>query len=156
MKTDFFSYMPDLFKEWKEGHLPLKFRKQYPDLFDEDDLRITIKQPQYHFIEWLAAIHFHKLGYKVLIEQYVYKTHKRKMTVVKNYLGEDGLKFLKHEGTSYKTQPPDLFVYKYDQFFFVEVKSEKDKLSATQEDFFTKIEKKFKTEVILLRGSKKV
>ena len=150
MKASSLKFDPDLRKEWKAGRLPKKWRKGYPDLFDKDDLRIALTQPQYHFYEWLAAIHYCKKGHKVLVEQYIYKSHQRKIKIVKNIIGEGGLSFLKKASADLKSQPPDLFVFRYNKFSFVEVKAPKDKLQGTQKELFKKIENKLKTEVVIL------
>ena len=45
------------------NHLARESRQQYPDLFDEDDLRLTVNQPRNHFSAWFAAIHrFYRQG----------------------------------------------------------------------------------------------
>src|SRR5437867_3464231 len=44
----------------------------YPQLFDQDDVRLTRLQPKNHFSEWFAAIHlFHRDGALSLVEKYV-------------------------------------------------------------------------------------
>lgn len=150
MKVSTVQFDPNLRKEWLAGKLPKKWKKEYPELFDEDDLRIALTQPQYHLYEWLVAIHFYKRGFKVLVEQYIYKTHRRKLRILSEIIGEKGLLFLIKASRDLKSQPPDLFVYKGHRFFFVEVKAPKDKLQKTQEKLFKNIENKFKSEVVVL------
>src|SRR6516164_113428 len=63
--------------------------QQYPNLFDEDDRRLTVKQPRNHFCEWFAAIHlFHREGAHSLVEKYVYQNHPAKIARLKALLSE--------------------------------------------------------------------
>ncbi len=149
MESSFLSFDPQLLQEWKHGDLIGKWFRKY-DCFDQDDLRLAINRPQYHFYEWFSAIHFYKKGYRVLVEQYIYKPHKRKIKISVKIIGEDGLSFLKRASKDLKSQPPDLFVYIGKAFFFVEVKAPKDKLRENQEKLFKKIENRFSTEVVIL------
>lgn len=150
MKTSGLKFDPNLRKDWLVGILPKKWKKEYPDLFDKDDLRIALSQPQYHFYEWVVAIHYYKKGYNVLVEQYIYESHQGKLNILKKIIGEDGVSFLKKLSKDLKSQPSDLFVYKGYKFFFVEVKAPKDRLHKQQEKLFKRIENKLKTEVIIL------
>lgn len=147
---------PSTFSVWKSGSLAKKWYKLYPDLFDSEDLRIALSQPQYHFAEWYAAIHFYKLGWKALIEQYIYKTHTRKLAVIEKYLGLEGLSFLRREARGGKVQPPDLFLYRKHKYFFGEVKVHGDTLREVQETFFKEIEKHFNTTVKIIYLKKHV
>ena len=55
----------------------------YPQVFDEDDFRITRRQPTKHFNEWLAAVHlFHRDGVYSLIEKYAFANHSRKRALI--------------------------------------------------------------------------
>ena len=150
MKTLYLKFDQNLRKNWLTGELPKKWKKEYSDLFDEDDLRIALTQSQYHFYEWVVGIHYYKKGFKVLVEQYIYKPHLRKLKLLSKIIGEESLSFLIKASKDLKSQPPDLFVYKGRSFFFVEVKAPKDELHKTQEKLFKRIEDKLKTEVIIL------
>ena len=91
-----------LAKQWAE---------QYPQLFDADDLRLTVRQPNNHFAEWFAAIHlFHRDGVLALVEKYIYATHPAKRRQVLQI--QDGLlETLQDIRRSFKVQPPDLLLY---------------------------------------------
>ena len=145
-------YDPKLYKEWLDGSLKKEWVKSYPDLFDEDDFRITIDQKGFHFGEWFVAIHYHKQGYKVLVEKFIYKNHPKKLKIVNKILGKDNVEYLR----SLKNQPPDLFIYKGKNFFFSEVKKDTDKLSKSQEECFNEIAKKLKTRVVIAELKKRV
>jgi hypothetical protein len=41
---------------WQSGHLAQEWRTRFPDLFDDDDLRLANSQPAIHFYEWLGAV----------------------------------------------------------------------------------------------------
>lgn len=61
--------------------------RQYPQLFDADDLRQTIKQPAGHFCEWFVAIYlYHRHGALSLIEKYAYANHLRKVQMLEKLL----------------------------------------------------------------------
>lgn len=145
------SYDPKLYEKWLDGSLKKEWAKDYPDLFDEDDFRITVKQKGFHFGEWFAAIYYHKRGYKVLIEKYIYNNHPKKLKVANNILGKDNVKYL----LNLENQPPDLFVYKGKDFFFAEVKKDADRLSRSQEECFNKMAKKLKTRFEVVELKKK-
>lgn len=130
---------------WANGYLIERWFNKYPKLFDKDDYRIARSQPRYHFGEWLATIHYFEQGYNVLVEKYIYKTHERKLKILSRYLSPKEISFLKKT----KNQPPDLFVYKGRQFFFVEVKKDRDRLSQSQKNVFAKIKNKLGCEVII-------
>ena len=151
MREEIISFNLSLKEDWKNGSLPKLWKKRYPKLFDDNDLRIALSQPQYHFPEWLAAIHLFKKGFDVLVEQYIYKPHARKIKIVEKIIGKENLSFLRNEKIKNRDQPPDLFVYNNKGFFFVEVKQPRDKLRENQIKFFKGIEKRLKTEVIILR-----
>ena len=132
---------------WRSGSLPRELRRGYSDLFDDDDLRLALSQPAYHFFEWLGALHYHEIGFNVLVEQYIYTAHPQKIARVSQLISEDDLQFLR----DLPGQPPDLIVYRDDAlFFFVEVKSSSDSISQTQRRAFTRIVKRFSADVRVL------
>ena len=151
MKEEISYYDKALAGEWKEGKgaLAKAWRRKYPDVFDADDLRLVSNQPTYHFLEWLAAIQYFERGYLALVEQYIYKTHPRKVAIVQDLVGPEGLTFLKDK----RSQPPDLLVYTRNRsdFFFAEVKRRKEKLNPRQEEAFAQIESYFGREITVLR-----
>ena len=72
---------PGLREQWRQegSPLPAFWHQHYPQLFDEEDLRIA-NGPQRlgHFSEWFAAIHFfHRDGSISFIEKYdTYENHR--------------------------------------------------------------------------------
>ena len=117
------------------------------------DREDAVKQAEraYHFGEWFVAMDFAKQGYKVLVEKYrSHRTHKRKYDVLFRYFSPEEIDFL----TKSKHQPPDLFVYKGRDKFFVEVKRDSDSLSISQKKFFGEIERRMncRVRIVHLRG----
>jgi hypothetical protein len=111
-------------------------------LFDNDDISIALNQAKmgYHFHEWLAAILlFHTEGLYSLIEQYQFPKHKRKRNIMaKLQIEPNVISYMEKHPEHGGTQCPDLLVYKPDfsDWFFIEVKGPKDKLSERQIEFF--------------------
>jgi hypothetical protein len=128
----------ELWKQWAKG---------YPDIFDEEDVRIAKSQAgpkmRQHFHEWLAAVLiFHTYGYLSLIEQYEFKKHKRKQAVAKPLLGDEVFKFVTdHKERFDGVQCPDLLSYSpdYSDWFFCEVKGPGDDFQASQLRFFEEL-----------------
>lgn len=57
-------------KLWQSGRLAPEWARKFPELFDEEDVRLVESQGKYgwHFVEWLAAIVlYHATGYHSLI-----------------------------------------------------------------------------------------
>jgi len=106
--------------------------QQYPDVFDMDDLRLTVKQPKNHFCEWFAAIHlFHREGAHCMVEQHVFQNHPTKVARMATLLSERERRTLDAIRAAYAVQPPDLFVFvpKTRRYWFAEVKGLGDRLS---------------------------
>jgi hypothetical protein len=92
--------------------LATEWARQYPQLFDEDDLRITRKQPTFHFCEWFAAIHlFRRDGAYSLIEKYGFRNHTRKREVIETLFPATLARFLSGFRAEFHVQPPDLLVF---------------------------------------------
>src|SRR5437868_2598281 len=65
------------------------WRNDYPNLFDDDDVRLSRLQPRNHFNEWFAAIYvFHSRGLLSLIEEYR-RSHPRKKPIFERLLSFD-------------------------------------------------------------------
>jgi hypothetical protein len=109
--------------------LAWQWSRQYPELFDADDVRIARTQTKYHFAEWFTAIHlFHRDGVLSLIEKYIFRTHPRKWRRLDEI--QDGLfGQLQEIGRSLRVQPPDLLLYSRDNTLrgFAEVKGPGDR-----------------------------
>ncbi len=103
---------PGLRELWRQegSALPSFWHQHYPQLFDEDDLRIA-NGPQRlgHFSEWFAAIHlFHRDGSISFIEKYdTYEnhrnnrlhrnTHARKIAEYERIVSEEQRQFLQRD-----------------------------------------------------------
>lgn len=45
---------------WRAGELGVQWHADYPQLFDDDDLRLARSRGWHrHYFEWAAALHFH-------------------------------------------------------------------------------------------------
>ena len=86
--------------------------QRFPELFDEQDVRTAENQPQYHFVEWLAAIVLHHAtGFLALVEKYAYANHPRKQEIVAKLLPDDVLRVLRDRTEHGSIQGPDLLMY---------------------------------------------
>jgi hypothetical protein len=97
----------------------------YPQIFDADDLRLTIKQTSAHFAEWFVAVHLYETqGALSLLEKYAYGNHGRKVELLDSFLSARDCAFLRNLRATHGVQPPDLFVYvpNSKRFWFAEVK----------------------------------
>jgi hypothetical protein len=82
------------------------WHQHYPDVFDEDDLRLTTTQPKNHFCEWFAAVHlFHREGAHSLVEKYVFGKHSVKMAKLREILSEREQNTLEKIRKDYEVQP---------------------------------------------------
>ncbi len=127
-------------EKFRAGDLREEWARIYPQLFDEDDIRIARAQPTYHFYEWLAAVSiFKQTGELSLVEQYQFSSHRRKRLVVARLMTPELVRFIE----TASTQVPDLLVYANDfsDWYFCEVKSPTDKVSPAQEKYFTALER---------------
>ncbi len=124
---------------FRAGDLREVWARTYPQIFDEDDLRIARSQPNYHFYEWYAAITIYlRTGQLCLVEQYPFPSHPRKRSVVARLVPAEVQRVL------WKTpaQAPDLLVYARDfsDWYFCEVQSPTDKVSPAQRQCFSALE----------------
>jgi hypothetical protein len=129
------TFAKTLSKQWK---------KRYPFLFDDDDLRIVKKQGVAHFGEWLTAIYLYEAtGYHSLVEKWMCDNHPHKRKVMLKYFSKDTLAQLR------EIYAPDLFCYhpKTKDFFFCEVKVLNDELHDGQLADFPKFERMFSKPV---------
>jgi hypothetical protein len=148
-------YAAKLLESWKNGNLVCRWYLSHRDTFSRSDLSNAISQPSYHFGEWFTARHFLKQGYEVLSEKFLLRQDKRRKAT--HILGKDGVAFLERKrrlgGSKLRWPPtPDLLVFKSKPktFFFVEVKKDRDKLSAAQQHFFPMIGRKFGCNVLVV------
>jgi len=125
---------------FRSGELVRIWARQYPKIFDKDDIRVTRKQQNYHFFEWLAAIIiYNSTGYFSLIEKYEFQNHKRKKKILRKLMPNEQITQIYLRGA----QCPDLLVYSPDHrdWFFCEVKGPGDKLRKEQITYFKKLKK---------------
>lgn len=133
--------------------LAAQWASLYPQLFDDDDLRITRLQPRNHFSEWLTAIHlFHRDGVFSLVEKYAYANHARKRTLVGQMFTDKQRASLDKIRTEFGVQPPDLLVFMPDasRFWFAEVKGPGDRLRNVQRRSHVAIERRLGVPVELV------
>jgi hypothetical protein len=119
---------------WQSGQLAQEWRTRFPDLFDDDDLRIAASQPGVHFYEWLGAIVLHHTtGYLSLVEKYEFAAHARKQQIVDQLLPPSVRDVLRDRSQG-RAQAPDLLMYAEDlsDWFFCEVKGPRDRLRDEQ------------------------
>ncbi len=93
----------------------------------------------YHFYEWLAAVLiYHTHGYLSLVEQYQFKSHSRKQSILRQLTSSLTLEFIQYHPEFGKVQCPDLLVYNpnFSEWFFCEVKGPSDSLTSKQIEFF--------------------
>ena len=125
---------------FKDGILARQWAETYPSIFDAQDLKIALNQPDYHFYEWLAAVMFwHSIGYLSLVEKYEFKRHKRQQEILRKLIPSDLFVLVTdHRQEFGNTQVPDLLVYAPDMsdWFFCEVKGGTDRLRPEQENEF--------------------
>ena len=125
---------PALRARWQNGNLALEWRQSYPDLFDDDDLRIAHSQRNSHFYEWFGAIELHRTtGYLSLVEKYEFVRHPRKQQIVAQLMPAAVRDALRDRSQGH-AQAPDLLMYAKDlsDWFFCEVKGPRDRLSDEQ------------------------
>jgi hypothetical protein len=133
-------------ERWKGLELQRTWAKKFPELFDEEDLRLAISQGRlgYGLIEWLGAIFFHHLtGYHALVGKYQFGNHKRKRAVLKELGGDALLDVLRARQPGFgNAQGPDLLMFSPDRsaFFFGEIKGSKEPFTPSQERFFQFLE----------------
>lgn len=126
-------YYPTGLREYwlQSSQLARIWRMSYPQLFDDDDLRLATTQSHYHFVEWFAAIHlFSTSNLYSLMSKYAFRKHPRKRRVALTLMDQRKLDFLRN----LQGQPPDLLVYRptTSEFWFVEVKGPHDRARAAQ------------------------
>jgi hypothetical protein len=141
-------YCPQVLPElWRQGlpgeppELAKQWHRQYPELFDDDDLVHVQNQARrgYHFYEWYAAIHlFQRDGSRSLVEKYdTYENHqlnqrrqkhRRKVAEYERVVPESQREILHAICSEFRVQLPDLLVLPVDgiSFAFAEVKGATD------------------------------
>ena len=149
MTTQTIRYPEELFKLYRRGWAFPVWFWEHKGLFHERLLN-SKQRSKYGFGESFTAIHFRKLGYKVLTGGHRKQTiDKRRYKIALDLLGKKGAKVaLKQTGT----HPPDLLVYKKGgPRFFVEVKMPWDSVSDAQKKLFAAIEKRLRWRVKIVR-----
>ena len=144
-------------ERWLSGRLAAEWKRRFPALFDEDDLRLA-QGPQgpmgYHFIEWLAAILLHHTtGYLSLVSKYEFSNHPTKQQVVAQLLPPEVRVALRDRVEHGSAQPPDLLMYAPDlsDWFLCEVKGPGDARRPPQVQKFGALAKMTGRPVRLLR-----
>jgi len=125
---------------FRSGELVRIWARQYAKIFDKDDIRISRKQPNYHFFEWLAAITiYNSMGYISLVEKYEFQNHEKKQRILRKLMTNEQIAQIYLHGA----QCPDLLAYSpnYKDWFFCEVKCSMDNLRKKQIRYFEKLYK---------------
>ncbi len=153
MREILLTYPRELFKLWRAGHVHRVWLCEYKDLFDQSDLAIIRNQYRrgHHFGEWFTAVYFWRKGYRVLIEKYAFRKHKKHFATAVGVVGKAGMGFLVRNVRTV-AQPPDLLVYDPEakSYFFAEVKRERDRLREKQSQFFEAVEKRLGCQVVIV------
>jgi hypothetical protein len=141
---------------WRSGELSREWAKQFPQLFDSDDLALASTQGPmgYHFVEWLGAIKLLELtGCLSLVSKYEFPKHRRKKDILSRLLAEPVLALIQDHTRFGRTQCPDLLAYSpdYADWFFCEVKGPGDRLSGRQRLYFEELARVSAKPIRLLR-----
>jgi len=137
-----FEYQSSDREAFRAGALPRSWRKEYPSLFDQQDVRLALNQPNNHFFEWYAAIRiFAESGYLSLLEKYHFKSHTRKYRRF-GELAPPRVFYAATLARQYTAQPPDLFTYDpaSGDWYFCEVKGPGGRFRPSQSFFFAVLE----------------
>lgn len=144
-------------KLFKNGHLIEIWASKYPEIFDEDDIRLARSQGKMglKFYEWLSAITiFNSTGYRVLLEKFEMPKHERKHNIFKTYAPNEVYDYIMSPKDK-KSQCPDLFCYNdHGDWFFCEVKGKGDIFREDQKEYFNNIEKISRKEIIVIKIDK--
>ena len=121
--------------------------RQFPRLFDADDLRLTRSQPRNHFSEWFAAIHlFQASGVRSLVQKYLFDdAHPRKAEALRAVLTLEQRNRLRSLCNRNGCQPPDLLLFDARNRLagFAEVKGPGDRLKPSQKRLLPDLELSF-------------
>lgn len=144
---------------FRNGSLIKTWQESYPDLFDDDDIRLALSQGilGYKFYEWLSAITiYNTMGYLSLVEKYEFPKHKRKHQIFKSLVPDDVFEFIMSKKEK-RSQCPDLLCYNKDKtdWFFCEVKGKGDRLKQEQAKYFETIESLSRKEMYIIKIDKK-
>ena len=147
-----FEYDPQERASWIAGELQDSWFDKYPDLFDSDDLRITLKQRRKHYFEWKGAIQlFESDGWFSLIEKFRCKNHKKKQETLRKLLPDrpDIIKFMREA----KRNSPDILAYRpdYSDYFFCEMKGGSDRLRQPQIEHFKALHELTGKRVVVMK-----
>jgi hypothetical protein len=136
------TYNPQLHNRFKSGELIEEWAAQYSQLFDERTISHARNQAHlgYHFAEWLTAILvWNSTGY-LCLGKYFEPSGGRQVEIMHRLLPEDTSNLIEN-WHDHHCQPPDWLFYAPDfsDWFFCEVKRDRDKLSNKQLEYFAKI-----------------
>lgn len=127
-------------QRFRDGELVALWKRRYPAIFDDDDVRLALSQPSAHFGEWLAAITiFNATGHLSLLEKYGLPSHRRKLKLFQTIVPQEQRDLM--DAHPVVVQSPDLFVYSEDRkdWYYCEVKVDSDRLRPKQIAFFERI-----------------
>lgn len=173
IKMKIFYSLEDI-QKWKSKELIKQWKKEFPDLIQNHHFNICVnpknKLPLYTFYEYYSGIYFAKKGYKFLFEPYIenyllvqYKSKELKLLrrkfirVIKKIIGQNKFQKLKKVCKEFYSGQPDLFIFnpKNNEYFFAEVKSERDRLRKHQNKLIKQFRKITPVKIIYLLESSK-
>ena len=146
-----FTFNPTQRERFRDGSLAQTWHQKYPELFDDDDVRILMHQRKYHFFEWLSAILlFEATGCVSLVEGYIAKSHPRKRAVLQDLVPPRVFEWMDRN----QSGQPDLFVYRpaTRDWFVCEVKGGQDRVRKNQRAWVTGFNELLHREQISLHG----
>jgi len=121
--------------------------------------RLEIKNQNYYFVEWLAAITlFNRYGFRSLVGQYgsTELAHKNKVEIIRQRVSAEVREVIMTKVPSAGTKQgglPDLFVYRPNSttdWFFAEVKGPTDSINPSQVEKSDLLDKAAKRNVVRL------
>jgi hypothetical protein len=143
-------------EHWRTGAVAKRWARQYPNVFDADDLRLALVRCAQgrHYFEWAAARHLHRAtGFNALVCKYEFAKHRSKGAIVERLFTPTVTRVLRDRQTHGRAQAPDLLMYAPDlsSFFFCEVKGPSDRIRAEQLRRFDALARVTRQPVHILR-----
>ncbi|MFP4621148.1 MAG: hypothetical protein ACLFM7_07535 [Bacteroidales bacterium] len=129
---------------FKNGSLISKWANAYPEIFDEDDIRLARDQAKYghKFYEWMGAVViYNTIGYLSLMQEYELTSHKRKHAAFQNIVDSKTFQYIMGPKEE-ENHCPDLFCFSVDidDWFFCDVKGKEEKWDLDRLAFFKNLQ----------------
>ena len=140
------TYDPELKKEFHSGRLLETWARRYRRAFDSKAVALARARLRWGrlFNEWFTAVYYAKQGYHVLVGKYQFpQAHPHKAAEFRTAAPRRVVDLLIDNPRFGRRQGPDLFVYKPSrEWFFVETKSPRERLSPGVAELFREIERR--------------